>query len=53
MDTQIIWGKDIPAVAHGPCGEGAHSKEEWVDLDSAYRVALVHEYAIRNFCQVA
>ncbi|MBD3204782.1 ArgE/DapE family deacylase [Candidatus Bathyarchaeota archaeon] len=52
MDTQIIWSKGIPAVAHGPFGEGAHAKEEWVDLDSVYRVAQVHEYAIRNFCGV-
>jgi acetylornithine deacetylase len=53
MDTQIIWSKGIPAVAHGPFGEGAHAKEEWVDLDSVYRVAQVHEYAIRKFCEVA
>ena len=52
MDTQIIWSKGIPAVAHGPYGEGAHAKEEWVDLDSVYRVAQVHEYAIRKFCGV-
>ena len=53
MDTQIIWSKGIPAVAHGPFGEGAHAKEEWVDLESVYRVAQVHEYAIRKFCDVA
>jgi acetylornithine deacetylase/succinyl-diaminopimelate desuccinylase-like protein len=53
MDTQIIWSKGIPAVAHGPYGEGAHAKEEWVDLNSVYRVAQVHEYAIRKFCRVA
>ena len=53
MDTQIIWSKGIPAVAHGPYGEGAHAKEEWVDLESVYRVAQVHEYAIRKFCDVA
>ena len=53
MDTQIIWSKGIPAVAHGPFGEGAHAKEEWVDLESVYRVAQVHEYAIKKFCDVA
>jgi acetylornithine deacetylase len=53
MDTTIICSKGIPAVAHGPFGEGAHAKEEWVDLESVYRVAQVHEYAIKKFCGVA
>lgn len=53
MDTQIIWSKGIPAVAHGPNGDGAHAKEEWVELESVYRVARVHEYVIRNYCGVA
>ena len=37
MDTQIIHGKGIPAVAFGPKGFGAHGAEEWIDLDSVYR----------------
>jgi len=50
MDTQIIYSKGIPAVAHGPIGYGAHAKEEWVDLQSVYETALVHGYAIKKFC---
>ena len=50
MDTQIIYSKGIPAVAHGPIGYGAHAKEEWVDLKSVYETALVHGYAIKKFC---
>ena len=50
MDTQIIHGKGIPAVAFGPSGFGAHGAEEWVDLDSVYRAAEVQEYVIRKFC---
>jgi acetylornithine deacetylase len=50
MDTQIIYSKGIPAVAHGPDGYGAHAKEEWVDLQSVYETAQVHWYAIKKFC---
>lgn len=50
MDTQIIYSKGIPAVAHGPNGYGAHAKEEWVDLQSVYDTAQVHWYAIKEFC---
>ena len=50
MDTQIIYSKGIPAVAHGPIGYGAHAKEEWVDLQSVYETALVHGYSIKKFC---
>jgi acetylornithine deacetylase len=50
MDTQIIHSKGIPAVAHGPKGHGAHAEEEWVDLESVYETALVHWYAVKEFC---
>jgi len=50
MDTQIIYSKGIPAVAHGPDGYGAHAKEEWVDLQSVYETAQIHWYAIKEFC---
>jgi acetylornithine deacetylase len=50
MDTQIIHGKGIPAVAFGPSGFGAHGAEEWIDLDSVHKAAEVQEYVIRKFC---
>jgi acetylornithine deacetylase len=50
MDTQIIYSKGIPAVAHGPNGYGAHAQEEWVDLQSVYETAQIHWYAIKEFC---
>ena len=53
MDTQIMHSLGIPAVAHGNTGYGAHAKEEWVDLQSVYETALVHWYAIKEFCQEA
>ncbi|MCW4048651.1 MAG: ArgE/DapE family deacylase [Candidatus Bathyarchaeota archaeon] len=53
MDTEIIWNKGIPAVAYGPNGFGAHSKEEWVDLQSVHDIARVQEHVMRTFCGVA
>lgn len=50
MDTQIIHGKGIPAVAFGPSGFGAHGAEERIDLDSVFKAAEVQEYVIRKFC---
>ena len=52
MDSEIIWNKGIPVVCHGPMGSGAHSKEEWVDLESVANIARVHEYVIKEFCEV-
>jgi acetylornithine deacetylase len=53
MDTQIIHSKGIPAIAYGPLGYGAHAEEEWVDLKSVYETALVHWYAIKEFCKAS
>ncbi len=53
MDTEIIWRKGVPAVAHGPLGYGAHAKEEHVVLDSVLEVARIHERVIMDFCEVA
>lgn len=53
MDSEIIWNKGIPVVCHGPMGSGAHSKEEWVGLESVANIARVHEYVIKEFCGVA
>jgi len=50
LDTQIIWGKGIPAVAYGPAGDGDHSAVEWVDLDTVIEAAKVQELVIRRFC---
>jgi acetylornithine deacetylase len=50
LDTQIIWGKGIPAVAYGPSGEGAHAAIEWVDLDTVMDAAKVQELILRRFC---
>jgi acetylornithine deacetylase len=50
LDTQIIYGKGIPAVAYGPSGDGAHAAVEWVDLESVMEAAKVQELVLRRFC---
>jgi acetylornithine deacetylase len=50
LDTQIIWGKGIPAVAYGPAGDGDHAAIEWVDLETVMDAAKVQELVIRRFC---
>jgi acetylornithine deacetylase len=50
LDTQIIWGKGIPAVAYGPAGDGDHAAIEWVDLETVMDAARVQELVIRRFC---
>jgi len=50
LDAQIMTEKGVPSVSYGPNGDGAHAKEEWVDLGSVADAARVQEYAIVFFC---
>jgi len=50
LDTQIMTEKGIPSVSYGPNGDGAHAKEEWVDMKSVLDAARVQMYAIKAFC---
>jgi acetylornithine deacetylase len=51
MDTALLSSAGIETVAMGPIGAGAHSKEEWVDLDSVVKMAEVLVQAILIYCQ--
>ncbi len=53
LDTQIMTEKGVPAVSYGPSGDGAHAKEEWVNIKSVVDAARVQEYALKSFCGVA
>lgn len=48
----IISAHGVPTVCFGPSGGGAHSEEEWVDLDSVYKASRVYESVIKNYCGV-
>jgi acetylornithine deacetylase len=51
MDTALIGGAGIDAVVIGADGGGAHTPEEWAELDSVHRLAEVLVRAIEAFCR--
>jgi acetylornithine deacetylase len=48
-DSALLSAAGIPTVVFGPCGEGAHAVEEWVDLASAERCAEIYVAVAREF----
>lgn len=50
MDSAILGRAGLPTVIFGPTGAGAHSVEEYVDLDSVIHCAAVLAEAIVAFC---
>lgn len=53
LDSAILGRAGIPTVIIGPGGAGAHSVEEYVDLDSVAQCAQVLAGAIVEFCGTA
>jgi acetylornithine deacetylase len=51
MDTALLAAAGVETVAMGPIGAGAHSKEEWVDLLSAAKMAQVLAQVALIYCQ--
>ncbi len=43
----------VPAITHGPAGQGAHTLEEVVPVSELERVALVYALTAVRFCQTA
>lgn len=43
----------VPAITHGPAGQGAHTLEEVVPVSELERVALVYALTAVGFCQTA
>jgi acetylornithine deacetylase len=50
MDAAFFAGADIPTIVIGPDGAGAHSIEEWVDLDSVEKCRKILARTARVFC---
>jgi acetylornithine deacetylase len=50
MDAAFFAAAGIPTVVFGPHGAGAHSTEEWVDLNSVEACRQVLVSTIRAFC---
>lgn len=51
MDSALLAAAGVETVVFGPAGAGAHSTEEWVDLDSVVQLAEVLAVAARDYCQ--
>jgi acetylornithine deacetylase len=51
MDAAFFAAAGIPTVVFGPHGAGAHSTEEWVDLDSVDTCRQVLVRTIGAFCR--
>jgi len=50
-DAALLAAAGIPTVVYGPIGAGAHAAEEWVDLHSVERAALVYAQTALTYCQ--
>ena len=50
MDSALCAAAGIETVVIGPAGAGAHSDDEWVDLQSAIQLAEILVEAARDFC---
>jgi acetylornithine deacetylase len=50
MDAAFFAAAGIPTVNIGPDGAGAHSIEEWVDLDSVEKCREILALTVRVFC---
>ena len=50
-DANAFWAKaGIPAITHGPRAGGAHTTDEWVDVDDLVRVAKIYALTAVDYC---
>jgi acetylornithine deacetylase len=50
MDSAILAGAGVETVIIGPIGSGAHTSEEWVDLQSLEHLAAILADAAAAYC---
>jgi len=50
MDAALLAAAGVETVVFGPAGAGAHAAEEWVDLESVYRLTEVLAEAVVGYC---
>lgn len=50
MDAALLAAAGIDTVVIGPHGEGAHAREEWVDVESVITLAGVLAETAREYC---
>jgi acetylornithine deacetylase len=50
-DGNSFWRlANVPTITHGPLAGGAHTVNEWVDIDDLVRVAEVYIMTAANYC---
>jgi acetylornithine deacetylase len=50
MDSALLASAGVDTVVLGPAGAGAHSLEEWVDLESVFSLAQILAEAAIDYC---
>ncbi|QMW25826.1 threonine dehydratase [Aspergillus flavus] len=50
-DAALLSEVGIPSIVYGPRGDGLHSKEEWVEVESLQQQENVYRRLIEDFCQ--
>ena len=50
MDSAFLAQTGVDTVVLGPIGGGAHASEEWVDLESVYRLAAILAETALRYC---
>ncbi|MEM7131866.1 MAG: ArgE/DapE family deacylase [Chloroflexota bacterium] len=53
MDSAILSKGGVETVIMGPTGDGLHTKEEWVDLESVVQLAQVLAEMATDYCGIA
>lgn len=53
MDSALLAAAGIDTVVIGPAGAGAHSAEEWVDVESVVQLAQILAQAVLEYCGAA
>jgi len=50
-DGNSFWAHaQVPAITHGPLAGGAHTLNEWVDIDDLVRVAKIYALTAVSYC---
>ncbi|PIG80981.1 acetylornithine deacetylase [Aspergillus arachidicola] len=50
-DAALLSEVGIPSIVYGPRGDGLHSKEEWVEVESLQQQENIYRRLIEDFCQ--
>lgn len=50
MDSALLASAGVDTVVLGPGGAGAHSLDEWVDLESVYSLAAILAETAVSYC---